>query len=147
MSRYDQDRMASRMIRLEEQLRQRPIRTAIRGGAGQPYYQLQVGGGNALTTGQIGIIYNPAYNAVTGPFPSAAWNPLLMPSGMDTGLGWGYLYINGAMQTAQVLIWNNNPGIPYTALSGRRFRGVGTTVLPVGSAGGAPLTFWLPDWG
>lgn len=146
-SRYDQDRMASRMIRLEEQIRQRPIRVPIRGGTAAAYITIQVGGGNTLSSGQTGITYNPNYNAAVGPYPSSAWNPNLSPVAMDPGLGWGFLYINGVLQQSQVLIWNQNAGTPYALLSGRTMHSPGTASLPVGGPTGQLLTFYLVDWG
>lgn len=137
MARYDQNRIEAELIRLRQEMSVRPIRVPIRGGTAAPYQSLLIGGGNLLSSGQAGILYNPTAT------PSAVYNPNLMPT-MDSGLGWGYLYSNGVQQTNLVLIWNQFPGIPYALLSGRLVRNAGTRTL---AFGGQQMTFYTVDFG
>lgn len=138
------NKLTAELITLRERIAQRPIRVPVRGGSAAPYTTIQIGGGNAFTTGQFGIQFVTAPPVV----PSQFWTAAAMLNTMDSGLGWGYRFVNGVQQQDLVLIYNVLPGVAYALLSGRRMRGAGTVTLTAPSDSmHRSMTFWTLDWG
>ncbi len=75
--------------------------------------------------------------------PTALWDPNVNTSGYDNGLGYGYLFINGAVQVSKVLIRHSFYAHLRPVPSGARLRVAGTEVL---TYSGSPMTAYIFDW-
>jgi hypothetical protein len=139
-----QDAEKERRIRaIEERIALIPSRWAR--PRASAYTTIVVGGGNAALIGNSldGIQY------ASGPLtPTSAYDPDV-DTVYQTGIGWGYLTVNGVLQPAKVLVRHKYAGYPAPLLAGNLLRPCATETLSYDPGGGGalvPLTVYLWDW-
>lgn len=129
--------------RMWAEIYQRPIKVKGGGGSVQHVYQLVIIGGNLLSDGITEGIKYSSSPIVDVP---AIYDPEVDTSFVD-GIGRGYLYIDGVLQTLRVLILHDSSaGAITTALfSGDLcIANVSPTTLPLDSDPSQTVTLWRP---
>ena len=121
------------VIRLKQQVQQRPIIVPTRNGGPPPERLLSILGGNLTSIGVDGIRYAPSVTA------AAVYDP-----NVDTvypnGLGYGQLFIDGVVQNSNVLIRHNFLGYIGPVLRRFLLPVLGAETLSFTTSGGSPVT-------
>jgi hypothetical protein len=132
------DDMQAEIGRLRRELDQRPLISV--GSASVKFQVANIIGGNTLSTGQSGINYS-ASQITTVP---SAYDPDIDVAFID-GIGRATYYINGTLQTSNILIANcASIGSPMSRslLAGVMVRVISTTSILVG-AGPSTVTAYV----